>query len=134
MGSSLEQVQEWLTKRTTSADAVFFIIAEKAGNKPMGYVQLLGLEQQDGTGRLGICLDPKSQGKGYGGETLTLLADYAHDVLHLSKITLDVLADNHGAIRLYKRNGYHETDLRKAHFNNGTTFADVVVMETLLAP
>jgi RimJ/RimL family protein N-acetyltransferase len=129
MGSTIEQVQEWLTRRSTSSDAAFYVVAEKNSNAPIGYVQLLGLDRQNTTGCLGICIDTRSQGHGYGAETLMLLTDYATKELHLKKINLQVLADNYNAIRLYKRHGFVETAYLKAHFDTGSGFADVVVME-----
>lgn len=131
-GSSLEQVRAWLNARAQAADAVFFIIADKTSNQPLGYVQLLDINLLHGTGRLGICIGPQAQGRGCGGETLTLLADYVREVFGLRKILLEVLADNQGAIRLYLRHGYREVGRWQQHFHTGNGYADVVIMEKLL--
>ena len=133
-GSSLEQVRAWLNTRSQTTDAVFFIIADRAGNQALGYVQLLDIDLFHGSGRLGICIGPQAQGQGCGGETLTLLADYVREVFGLRKILLEVLASNEGAIRLYRRHGYREVGRWLQHFRMGSGYADVVLMEKLLPP
>jgi len=133
-GSSLEQVRAWLTSRSQTADAVFFVIADRADNQALGYVQLLDMDLFHGSGRLGICIGPQAQGRGCGGETLELLADYVREVFGLRKIVLEVLASNEGAIRLYRRHGYREVGRWAQHFRTATGYADVVIMEKLLAP
>lgn len=131
-GSSLEQVRTWLTTRSQTADAVFFVIADRARNQALGYVQLLDMDLFHGTGRLGICVGPQAQGRGCGGETLNLLADYVHETFGLRKILLEVLASNEGAIRLYLRHGYREVGRWLQHFRTASGYADVVIMEKLL--
>jgi RimJ/RimL family protein N-acetyltransferase len=133
-GSSLEQVRAWLTTRSQAADALFFVVAERASNQALGYVQLLDIDLFHGNGRLGICLAPQAQGRGCGGETLTLLASYVREVFALRKILLEVLANNDGAIRLYLRHNYREVGRWHRHFRQGDDYADVVIMESLLAP
>lgn len=131
-GNSLEQVRTWLNARTQAVDAVFFILADKTSHQALGYVQLLDINPLHGTSRLGICIGPQAQGRGCGSETLILLADYAREVFGLRKITLEVLADNDGAIRLYARLGYREVGRWLQHFHTGSGYADVVLMEKLL--
>lgn len=133
-GSSLDQVRAWLTARSQTADAVFFVIADRASNQALGYVQLLDMDLFHGSGRLGICIGPQAQGHGYGGETLALLADYVRETFGLRKIVLEVLASNEGAIRLYLRHGYREVGRWQQHFRIASGYADVVIMEKLLAP
>jgi diamine N-acetyltransferase len=133
-GSSLEQVRAWLTARSQAADTVFFVIADRASNHALGYVQLLDMDLFHGSGRLGICIGPQAQGRGCGSETLTLLANYVHEVFGLRKIVLEVLASNDGAIRLYRRHGYREVGQWLQHFRTVSDYADVVIMEKLLTP
>jgi RimJ/RimL family protein N-acetyltransferase len=132
-GSSLEQVRAWLTTRSQTADALFFVVAERPSNQTLGYVQLLDIDLFHGNGRLGICLAPQAQGRGYGGQTLTLLEAYVREVFGLRKIVLEVLASNDGAIRLYLRHNYREVGRWQRHFRQGDDYADVVIMEKLLA-
>ncbi len=131
-GSSLEQVRAWLTARSQATDAMFFVIASRASDQALGYVQLLDMDLFHGSGRLGICIDPQAQGRGCGGETLTLLASYVHEVFSLRKIVLEVLASNERAIRLYLHLGYREVGRWQQHFRTVNNYVDVIIMEKLL--
>lgn len=130
--NSLDQVKDWLTARTKSADAVFFIIACKSSDQAAGFVQVVGMDLMNGVGKLGICIAPESQGKGYGGETVTLLESYLRDVFRLRKLTLEVLAENVVALGMYTKHGYREVGRLREHFFTGGSYDDVVIMEKMI--
>jgi diamine N-acetyltransferase len=132
-GSSLEQVRSWLATRSQAPDSVFFVIADKASNEALGYVQLRDIDVIDGIGWLGICIGAQAQRRGCGGEALALLTDYMREIFGLRKIMLQVLAANEGAIRLYRLHGYREVGCWKQHFRQGSDYADVVIMEKILS-
>lgn len=131
-GSSLEQVRDWLSAKSESADGVFFVVADKSSGHAAGYIQVIRMDLLNGTGRLGICIAPESQGKGMGGEAITLLADYLRNLFQLRKLLLEVLADNTAAIMLYTKLGFCETVRLHAHSHTGAGYSDVLVMEKLL--
>lgn len=131
-GNSLDQVKDWLTARAKSADGVFFIIACKSSDQVIGYVQVVGLDFVNGLGKLGICIAPDSQGKGYGGEAITLLEGYLLDVFRLRKLILEVLVENKIAISLYTKLGYKTAGRLQKHFYTGEEYGDVVIMEKLI--
>lgn len=128
-GNSLNQVKDWLTTRTTSQSDVFFVIANKTSDQAVGYIQVVGMDFINGTAKLGICITPEAQGKGYGKEALTLLEGYLSSVFRLRKLTLEVLAGNAQAIGLYKKHNYREVGYFREHFHTGSGYEDVVIME-----
>jgi len=130
-GSSFDQIKEWLSTRTRSADGLFFVIACKSSGHAVGYVQVVGMDLLNGTGELGICIAPDCQGKGYGGEAITLLEGYLHGVFRLRKLTLKVLRENNIAIHMYTKHGYAEVGCLREHFYTGAHYSDVVIMEKL---
>lgn len=130
--NSLDQVKDWLAARTKSPDGLFFVIASKSSDHAVGYVQVAGMDFLNGLGKLGICIAPDSQGKGYGGEAITLLEVYLRDVFRLRKLTLEVLAGNDIAIRMYTKQGYKEAGRLREHFFMGGRYDDVVIMEKLI--
>lgn len=131
-GNSLDQVKDWLNARAKSADGVFFIIACKSSDQVVGYVQIVELDFLNGLGKLGICIAPDSQGKGYGGEAITLLEGYLRDIFRIRKLILEVLAGNKIAISLYAKLGYEKAGCLREHFYNDGNYDDVVIMEKLL--
>ena len=130
--NSPEQVKEWLMKKTKSEDGVFFIIASKQSDQLAGYLQVVGIDSDNGTGRLGICLMPSAQGKGYGGEAITLLEGYLSEVWQLRKLVLEVLSKNEHALNLYKKLGFTEVGRFYRHFFIDNEYCDTVIMEKFL--
>lgn len=132
-GSSPDQVKIWLNARTTAPDGIFLIIAHNASDRAVGYIQVVELDLLNGLGKLGICIEPASQGKGYGGEAIALIEQHLNTVFRLRKLTLQVLAENDHAIRLYSQRGYREVGRLHEHFYNDGKFSDVVMMERFIA-
>lgn len=132
-GSSIEQVKNWLNTRTTAPDGIFLVIACKPAGQAVGYIQVVEMDLLNGLGKLGICVESASQGKGYGGEAIALIEQYLHKLFRLRKLSLQVLAENERAIQLYSRQGYREVGRWREHFYNGSKFSDVILMEKFIA-
>ena len=78
-------------------------------------------------GGFGISVNPDWRGQGVGGAMLDTLLEWASDNPRIEKISLDVLASNSGAIRLYEQKGF-SIEGRKAKaikFEDGTYDDDV---------
>ena len=131
--NSSERLQRWLVDKTASEDALFFIVAQRSTQQCFGYVQLSNMQLLHGTADLGICLAPAAQHQGVGQEALTLLEGYARRVFALRKIILQVLSDNHGAIRFYARLGFSEVGCLREHVFVDGAYRDVLIMEKRLA-
>lgn len=130
--NSIEQVKEWLANKTKPADSLFFIIACKQSDQVCGYVQVVGIDDVTSSGKLGICMVPGDQGKGYGTEAITLLEGYLRTVWRLRKLVLEVLADNERALHLYVKLGFLEVGRLRQHFFINNDYCDTVIMEKFL--
>jgi RimJ/RimL family protein N-acetyltransferase len=64
---------------------------------------------------------------------MEMMEDFARRVFGLRKLTLQVLASNTEAVRLYERSGYTTVGVLRGHFMNGGFFHDVALMEKFLA-
>ncbi len=131
--NSADRVQDWLTEKSGRDDGVFFVIAERDGDRVFGYVQVVNMNTQHGTGELGICIGPDSQGSGYGSSAMDLLEDYLKRVFSLRKLLLHVFADNEGAVNFYLKLGFDEVGCMKDHFLNNGVYRDVIIMEKFFA-
>ena len=131
-GNSHDQVKDWLATRTKSTDGLFFVIACKSSDQAAGYIQVMGMDILNGSGRLGICVAAEFQGNGYGGEAITLLEDYLRNVFRFRKLTLEVLRDNGIAIGMYSKYGYVESGCLREHYHTGAGYVDVVIMEKFI--
>lgn len=132
--NSSEKVRRWLVEKTGSEDVLFFIVAQRASQQCLGYIQLNNIQLLHGTADLGICLAPAAQGQGAGREAMALLERYAQQVFALRKIVLRVLVDNHGAVAFYVRLGFSEVGCLREHVYVNGLYHDVLIMEKRLAP
>ena len=79
-------------------------------------------------GAIGISVHEDWQGKGVGKELMRAIVDLADNWLNLTRLELEVYADNQAAIRLYERFGFEvEGRLRQHAFRDGQ-FVDSIVM------
>jgi len=82
-------------------------------------------------GTFGISVREDWQGKGVGTELLRAALDMADKWLNLTRIELEVYADNEPAIRLYESFGFErEGKLRQHAFRDGQ-YVDSIVMSRL---
>jgi L-phenylalanine/L-methionine N-acetyltransferase len=80
---------------------------------------------------VGIMVHDAYQGRGIGPALMDALLDMADNYLGLTRVELEVDADNARAIRLYERLGFeHEGRKRKDTYRRGEYF-DVLVMGRL---
>jgi len=83
-------------------------------------------------GEIGISVHADWQGKGVGGELMRAIVDLADNWLNLTRLELEVYADNEAAIHLYERFGFEvEGTLRQHAFRDGE-YIDSKVMGRLL--
>ena len=103
-------------------------------------VGMLGLEtfpnrpRRRHVGRIGISVHDEWQGKGVGTALMAAVVDLADNWLNLTRLELEVYADNAAAIHLYERFGFsYEGTLRQHAFRKGT-YIDSNVMGRLRPP
>ena len=83
-------------------------------------------------GVIGISVHGDWQGKGVGSALMRAIVDLADNWLNLTRLELEVYADNEAAIRLYERFGFEvEGTLRRHAFRDGE-YVDSKAMGRLL--
>ncbi|HEV8426321.1 MAG TPA: GNAT family N-acetyltransferase [Pyrinomonadaceae bacterium] len=82
-------------------------------------------------GAIGICVDEKWQGKGVGIELMRAIVDFADNWLNLTRLELEVYADNKAAIRLYERFEFEVEGTLRQHALRDGQFIDSIVMGRL---
>ena len=82
-------------------------------------------------GAIGICVHEEWHGKGVGAELMRAILDLADNWLNLTRLELEVFAENEAAIHLYERFGFEvEGTLRQHAFRDGR-YVDSKVMARL---
>ena len=114
-----------------SAQVAQFTIVTVAGDEVVGSTLLWDIDLHNRSAHIGISLLPSSRGRGFGTETLDLLAGYGFDVLGLHRLQLETLADNEAMIASAHKAGYRlEGTLRESGWVLGA-FVDEVVLGLL---
>lgn len=114
----------------TGDDPVLRFVVEVDGGS-VGACELHSLDQRNGTAHVGIALLQAHWGKGYGGDAVATLVDYAFRHLNLRKVSLEVLADDERAVRAYRRAGFVEEGRLRAESWYDGDYRDVLRMAVL---
>jgi putative acetyltransferase len=83
-------------------------------------------------GVIAICVDGDWQGKGVGGALMRAIVDLADNWLNLTRLELEVYADNEAAIHLYERFGFEVEGILRRHAFRDGEYVDSKVMGRLL--
>jgi RimJ/RimL family protein N-acetyltransferase len=107
---------------------VCLVIALKDGDRPIGTLDLRGVQNKNRCADLGIQIGEKDcWSQGYGREAIGLVLAYGFNTLNLHRIELTVYADNTRGIRCYEQCGFKaEGRKRQAHFGQGR-YHDVLI-------
>tara|TARA_B100000809_G_scaffold254895_1_gene292683 strand:+ start:9306 stop:9854 length:549 start_codon:yes stop_codon:yes gene_type:complete len=108
---------------------IFLAIHTKSGNKHIGNIRIHSLNAKHGLAEYGIMLgDKTSWGNGYAKEATVCLLEHCFQKLNIRKITLGVVEDNVGALKMYEKIGFVKEGVLVKHcFYNGG-YKDIVRM------
>jgi putative acetyltransferase len=127
-GESLEATQGFLAGFSADDHG---LVAEVDGR----VVGMAGLHRKPGkrshSAEIGMMVRDQFQGRGLGRRLLERLLDIADNQLGLTRVELEVMADNVRAIKLYEASGFeHEGRKRKA-IKRRQSHVDLLVMSRL---
>jgi RimJ/RimL family protein N-acetyltransferase len=101
------EIGKWLEEEAKKQNTFHFAIRPLAGDELLGLLELDSILWNQGCGWIAIGFGNREPwGKGYGGEALRLLLDYAFGELNLHRVQLTVFAYNERAIALYEKLGF----------------------------
>ena len=117
--NDLKQLEEFIN--SINPDEIFLAIHTKSENKHIGNIRLHSLNPKHGLAEYGIMIgDKESWGNGYAKEATTSLLDHCFQKLNIRKITLGVVEENIGALKMYEKLGFLQEGLLANHcFYNG---------------
>lgn len=137
-GYSRQGMSEWLARHTGRADEVVWAVAEPlpaphpcsgAADRCIGHAGLYRIDGRTRSCEFGILIGDKSfWGRGVGREVTEAAVEYAFGSLNLRRVSLQVLAVNTRARKVYERAGFQvEGVLQEAEYRDGS-YLDVVLM------
>ena len=104
----------------------------EAGGRVVGTAGLrVGRGKTRHVGEIGMMVDEGWRGRGVGGLLLGALLDLADGYLGLTRVELEVVADNDRAVRLYERHGFETEGRKRAAIRRPDGLADLLVMARL---
>ena len=104
-----------------------FLFLIRDNNKvPIGTIKIGHIDWYHKRGDLGILIDQKYQGRGYGAEAVSLLIKYSFKILKLNKITGGCLKKNIPMRRIFLKNKFRQEGLHKNHTRFKNKFLDHV--------
>ena len=115
-------------RRLTDSPNSLFLIAERNG-EIVGAMDMQGLRhpQCRHVGYVGLSVRKDQRGQGIGTALFSSLFERAKSV-GVTRLELEVFANNPRAIALYERLGFHVDGVRPGLVKLGSEFIDVVVM------
>jgi RimJ/RimL family protein N-acetyltransferase len=114
-----------------SDEVARFTVVAVADDEVAGSTLLWGIDLHNRSAHIGLTLVPSARGRGFGSETLDLLAGYAFDQLGLHRLQLETLGDNEAMLGSARKAGYRlEGTLRDSGWVMGE-FVDEVILGLL---
>lgn len=127
-GSTSEQVQQWLEGFAKDPHSIFMVIADKS-DAMMGFIQVKHIDTLNRSAEIGIGMLGQKTGKGFGTESIRLIAQYLKHNWNLRKIILQVRSDNSVAMSAYKKLGFASCGQYREHVFIEGQWRDISMME-----
>ncbi|WP_375389221.1 GNAT family N-acetyltransferase [uncultured Amnibacterium sp.] len=128
-GPASELFRSWSANE--NASGVGFSVESLESGEFVGHVTLWGATMVGRAATLGIVIGPSHVGRGYGTDTVRVIARYGFQAMGLHRIGLELVAFNTRARRAYEKAGFRVEGVRReAVFADGG-FVDEVLMGLL---
>ncbi len=98
----------------------------------IGLIDLFDFDPKNKRAGLGIVIvDEVHRNKGVGSEAISLLTDYAFNVLNLRQIYANILEDNESSIHLFKKLDFKEIGVKKDWIFTNRGYKNEVLFQKL---
>ncbi|HMN28295.1 MAG TPA: GNAT family protein [Caldilineaceae bacterium] len=126
---SLERLQAEFDSEAAKGGRNGPAFAIEADGQLIGQCALFQFDEVAHTAMLGIGIGDKSYwGRGYGGEAIRLLLDYAFRLRNLRRVWLSVNSTNERAFRAYRGGGFVEEGRLRQHVWSNGPYSDLACM------
>lgn len=122
----------WRKRLSENTDSVYHLVGVIQGQiVGMVSVAVPNRPRRRHAGAIGISVHADWQGKGIGKQLMRAIVDLADNWLNLTRLELEVYADNEAAIRLYERFGFEVEGRLRQHALRDGEFVDSIMMGRL---
>lgn len=117
--SALQQ-EDWIRSLKPNDKTLRCMIVSYENNQAIGTIILSDIDNKNGTAEIHIKISDKSQGKGFGSESISLMTGYAFNELRLNCIYACVNSYNEASQALFEKQGFvKDGNLRCRVFKRG---------------
>jgi len=122
----------WRKRVTENLEHSYYLVAV-IGDRIVGMVSVdtFTRPRRRHAGAIGICVHEEWQGKGIGAALMRAIIDFSDNWLNLTRLELEVFADNEAAIHLYERFGFELEGTLRQHALRDGQYVDSKVMGRL---
>ncbi|OUE32175.1 Spermidine N(1)-acetyltransferase [Clavibacter michiganensis] len=126
-----DRTRAWYATRADQTDRLDLALVDRATDACVGEAVVNEWRPEDRSANLRILIGPAGRDRGLGSEAVRLLVDHAFAATGLERISLEVMAFNPRARRVYERAGFVEEGRLRAAFRFDGEPVDVIVMALL---
>lgn len=119
-----EFLHRWYGSRNQQANRLDLAIVDSETGICVGEVVLNEWDESDNSCNYRILIGPRGRGRGLGTEATQLILGYAFTTLGLHRVSLEVVAFNARALRVYQRTGFRVHGNRPADIVSMSILAD----------
>lgn len=123
--------RQWYTSRKDQPDRLDLAIIDKAASQCVGEVVFNEWSEQNRSCNFRIMMGPRGRDRGLGTEAMRIFIGYGFEQLGLHRISLDVLAFNPRARRVYEKVGFVTEGVLREEHNWGGQWIDDTIMSIL---
>ncbi len=127
-----EKLSEYIQSQKADPNSVFLAIVLKENHRHIGNIKLGPINWIHRFADVGIIIGEKDcWGKGYASEAISIVADYAFDVLNLHRLSAGCYKMNQGSVKAFEKAGFNIEGVRKSHFYFQGEYVDDILMARL---
>jgi len=127
-----EDEEEWYERARRNRSQIVFGIVETGSDRLVGVADLHGIAWAARVAEIGYWVGREYWGRGYATEAVSLLVQYAFEMLGLEKLWARVYEPNRASIAVLEKNGFQPAGRLKRHaYLPGHGLVDVLVYELL---
>lgn len=125
---SIKEHDNFINKLIDDDQNLYWLVVNKSSNEYYGVINLNNIDSINKNAYVGIYLNPEKIKSGIGHIIFNLLKKIAFEKIKLHTLKLQVIENNHRAIKFYKKSGFIKEGLLKDYIIKNNSWVNVIIM------